>query len=60
MLINIPVKFHNPMSNTFWATCHTSWKLQIFNKSRTITLQILNKSKWKFLGAQLHMLINIL
>jgi hypothetical protein len=59
MLINIPVKFYNSRSNTFWVTCNTSWKLQNFTKSRAITLKILNKSTWKYTGAQLHMLINI-
>jgi hypothetical protein len=43
ILINIPVKFHDSRSNTFWVTCDTSWKLQIFTKSRAITLKILNK-----------------
>jgi hypothetical protein len=60
MLINIPVKFHDSMSSSFWVTCDTSWKLHIFTKSRAITLTILNKSTRKFPGAQLYMLINIL
>jgi choline kinase len=59
MLINIPVKFHDSRSNTFWVTCDTIWKLQNFTKSRTITLKILNESRRKYPGAQLHMLINI-
>jgi hypothetical protein len=59
MLINIPVKFHDSRSNTFWVTCDTSWKLQNFTKSRAITLKIIKKSRWKYPGAQLHMLINI-
>jgi hypothetical protein len=66
MLINIPVKFHDFRSNTFrvmcdtsWVTCDTSWKLQMFTKSRAITLKILHKSTRKYPGAQLHMLINI-
>jgi hypothetical protein len=60
MLINIPVKFHDCMSNLFWVTCDISWKLQNFTKSRAITLKLLNKSTWKYQGAQLHMQINIL
>jgi choline kinase len=59
MLINIPVKFHDPRSNTFWVTCDTSWQFQIFSKSRAISLTILYKSTRKYPGAQLHMLINI-
>jgi hypothetical protein len=59
MLINIPVKFHDSMSNPFWVTCDTSWKIQNFTKSRAITLKILNKSRRIYPGAQLHMLINI-
>jgi RNase H-fold protein (predicted Holliday junction resolvase) len=59
MLSNIPVKFHDARWNTFWAMCNTNWKLQIFTKLRTISLQILNKSTQKYPGAQLHMLINI-
>jgi hypothetical protein len=59
MLINIPVKFHDSMSNPFWVTCDTSWKLQNFTKSKTITLKILNKSTRKYPGAHLHVLINI-
>jgi hypothetical protein len=59
MVINIPVKFHDSRSNTFWVTCDTSWKLQNFTKSRAITLKILNKCRRKYPGAQLHMLINI-
>jgi hypothetical protein len=59
ILINIPVKFHDSRSNTFWVTCDTSWKLQNFTKSRAITLKILKISWRKYPGAQLHMLINI-
>jgi hypothetical protein len=60
MLINISVKFHDSRSNTFWVTCNTSWKLQLLlSQSRAITLKILNKSRQKYPGAQLHMLINI-
>jgi hypothetical protein len=59
MLINIPIKFHDSRSNIFWITCDTSWKLQIFTKSRAITLKILNKYRRKYPSAQLHMLINI-
>jgi hypothetical protein len=40
MLSIIPAKFHDSRSNTFWATCDTSWKLQIFTVSRAITLKI--------------------
>jgi hypothetical protein len=29
ILSNIPVKFHDVKSHTFWAKCETSWKLQI-------------------------------
>jgi hypothetical protein len=58
MLINIPVKFHDSMPNSFWVTCDTSWKLQIFNKSRAITLKILNKSTRKYRCAQLHIQFN--
>jgi hypothetical protein len=36
MLINIPVKFHDSRSNLLWVTCDTSWKLQIFTKSRAL------------------------
>jgi hypothetical protein len=59
MLFNIPVKFHDSMSKPFWVTCDTSWKLQNFTKSRAINLKILNKSRRKYPGAQVHMLINI-
>jgi hypothetical protein len=59
MVINIPVKFYDSRSNTFWVTCDTSWKLQNFTKSRAITLKIINKCRRKYSGAQLHMLINI-
>jgi hypothetical protein len=59
MLINIPVKFYDSRSNTFWITCDTSWKLQNFIKSRAITLKILEISRRKYRGAKLHMLINI-
>jgi hypothetical protein len=58
-MVNISVKFHDPRSNTFWATCDTSWKLQIFNKSRAITLTKQNKSTSKTTSVQLHMLSNI-
>jgi hypothetical protein len=60
MLINIHVKFHDPRSNSFWATCDTSWKLQLFTKSMAI---ILTKQKKKSTNetpdAPLHMLSNI-
>jgi hypothetical protein len=59
ILINIPVKFYDSRSNTFWGTCDTSWKLQNFTKSRAITLKLLKISRRKYPGAQLHMLINI-
>jgi hypothetical protein len=59
MLINIPTQFHDSWSNTFWVTCDTSWKLQIFTKLREITLTKQNKSTCETPGAQLHMLINI-
>jgi hypothetical protein len=55
MLINIPVKFHEPMLNTFLSYMLPKLKkLQIVCKSRTITLQIL-----KYPNAQLHILSNI-
>jgi hypothetical protein len=60
MLINIPVRFHDSRSNIFWVTCYTSWKLQKFTKSRAITLKMLKIFTWKYPGAQLHMLTNIL
>jgi hypothetical protein len=59
MLINIPVKFNDPRTNPFSAMCDTSWKLQIFTKSRAINLTKQKKCTWKYTGAQLHMLSNI-
>jgi hypothetical protein len=59
MLSNFPVRFNDSMSNPFWVTCDTSWKLQNFTKPRAITLKILKISRRKYAGAQLHMLINI-
>jgi hypothetical protein len=58
MLSNIPVRFHDNLSNLFWGTCDTSWKMQKNSKSRAITLKIPKKSRRKYPGAQLHMLIN--
>jgi hypothetical protein len=57
MLINIPVRFHDSRSNILWVTCNTSLKLQIFTKSRVITLKI---STLKYQGAQFYMPSNIL
>ena len=59
MLINIHVKILDSKSNTFGATLHTSYKVAILTKSRTITLSLLNESKHETPGAQLHMLTNI-
>jgi hypothetical protein len=59
-LSNIPLTFHEPRSNSFWATCDTSWKLQIFTKSRAITLTKQNKFTSETPGTQRHMLSNIL
>jgi hypothetical protein len=59
MLINIPVRFYDSRSNIFWVMCDTSWKLQIYTKSRAITLKLLKISSRKYPVAQLHMLINI-
>jgi choline kinase len=59
MLINIPVKFHDFMSNPFWVTCDTSWKMQNFTKSWAITIKIQKICRRKYAGAQQHMLINI-
>jgi hypothetical protein len=62
MLTHIPVKFHDYRSNTYLATHDTSWKLQLFTKSRAITLRIVNKYTSKPTSAQLHhvhMLANI-
>jgi hypothetical protein len=56
---NIPVRFHDSRSKTFWATCDTSWKFQIFTKSRAITLTKQNKSTNKTPCAQFYMLSNI-
>jgi hypothetical protein len=56
MLSNLPVRFNDSMSNPFWVTCDTNWKLQNFTKSRAITLKIPRR---KYPCAQLHMLINI-
>jgi hypothetical protein len=39
MLINISVRFHDSRSNTFLVRCDTSWKLEIFTKSRAITVK---------------------
>jgi hypothetical protein len=60
MLSSILVRLHNSRSNTFLVTCDTSWKLEILNKSRAVTLKILKISTRKYTGAQLHMLSNIL
>jgi hypothetical protein len=59
MLSNIPVRFHDSMSNTLLVTWFTSWKLEIFTNLRVITLKILNISTQKYPGVQLHMQINI-
>jgi hypothetical protein len=59
MLINIPVKFYDPRSNTFELLVTQVENCKIFCKSMTITLQILNNSTRKYPGAQLHRLINI-
>jgi hypothetical protein len=44
MLINILVRFYDSKSNSFLVTSDTSCKLQIFTKSRAITLNILTIS----------------
>jgi hypothetical protein len=59
ILMNIPVTFHDPRLNTFWASCDTSWKLQIYTKSRAITLTKHNKSTCETPGAQLHIVNSI-
>jgi hypothetical protein len=59
MLSNLPIRFNDSVSNPFWVACDTSWKLQKIYLSRAINLKILIKSRQKYPGAQLHMLINI-
>jgi hypothetical protein len=58
MMINFFVKFDS-WSNTFLAMSDTKLKLQILTKSRAIILHILNTSRSKTAGAQLHVMINI-
>jgi hypothetical protein len=43
----------------FFSKKKVELKMQTFSKSRAITQKILNKSRRKYPGAHLHMLINI-